>query len=109
LNPGPRLVWPRPSPNKQPPAEHTDDPSYIQEDPLHTLATIMGEPPNKHVSKYFKRAGQHTGNQVDERTRITSILQVLRKTTLQSHARLFAWHCATKYGTQARAATMHDI
>jgi hypothetical protein len=109
LIPGPRLVWPRPSPNKQPPAEHTDDPSYIQEDPLHTLATIMGEPPNKHVSKYFKRAGQHTGNQVDERTRITSILQVLRKTTLQSHARLFAWHCATKYGTQARAAIMHDI
>jgi hypothetical protein len=25
------------------------------------------------------------------------------------HARLFAWHCATKYGTQARAATMHDM
>jgi hypothetical protein len=107
LAPGPQLIWPRPSPNSQPPAEHTVGPSYVQEDPLHTLAAIMGEPPNKLISKYLKQAGQHTGNQDDEHTRVTSILQVLRKTTLQSHARLFAWHCATKYGTHTGTDCNH--
>jgi hypothetical protein len=36
LTAGPQLVWPRPSPNNQPPAEHTVDPSYVHFDPCTT-------------------------------------------------------------------------
>ena len=72
---------------------------------MHTLATIMGEPPDKHISKHLRLAGQHTDNQDEENTRIKGILHILRSTTLKSHARLFAWHCATKYGTQIQVTT----
>jgi ribonuclease HI/exonuclease III len=97
LIPGPRLA-PPPPPTKQQPKP--DPPKYIPEDPLHTLATLMGEPPGKHISRHLKQIGQHTGNKEEEKERLKRIRYTLHATTLKAHARLFAWHCNSKYGTQ---------
>ena len=96
--PGPRLTLPAlTQPHAPPPA-----PYYGPEDQLLTLATLMGAHPDKHITRYLKQAGQHTGNSEDERERLQRILTVIKDTTANAHARLYAWHCAEKYGTQQK-------
>jgi hypothetical protein len=97
LIPGPR---PEPARPTKPTPSSAAPPKYYPEDLLHTLATIMGEPPGKHISRFLKQTGQHTNNQDEEAKRLKRILHTLKDATLKAHARLFTWHCNAKYGTQ---------
>jgi hypothetical protein len=98
LIPGPRLDLPKPPQGQDQARQKT--PSYSPDDHITILTTLLGEQPNKHISRYLQQAGQHTGNQDDEKKRHSRILDTLLKNTLKAHTRLFALHCAVKYGTQ---------
>jgi hypothetical protein len=62
LTAGPQLVWPRPSPNNQPPAEHTVDPSYVHLDPCTThWQQLRGSP---QTSTYLSTSSKLGSTQV---------------------------------------------
>jgi hypothetical protein len=104
LIPGPRPTPPG-LPTQQNPTPDLPT-TYTSEDNLHTLATIMGCPPDKYISRYLKDNGQHAGNSDEEMKRVQRILSTLRETTLKAHARLYGWHCDSKYGTQSEGPTV---
>jgi hypothetical protein len=65
----------------------------------------MGTHPDKHITKSLQKGGQQTGNPNDDKARTQLILTTLKTTLMKAHARLYAWHCTAKYGTQQKIST----
>jgi hypothetical protein len=86
MTPGPVLTLPPKSPQGSS-SESLKPPHYAPEDVPRTLATIMGAHPDKHITRFLKQAGQHTGNSIDESIRLQRILTILKETTLK-HTRV---------------------
>jgi hypothetical protein len=110
LAPGPQLIWPRPSPNSQPPAEHTVGPSYVQEDPLTHLQQLWGSP---QTSSYLSTSSKLGSTQAIKTTNTHGSQAYYRCFVRQhynpTHASSHGTAPLSMEHTQAQTATMQDM